>query len=198
MLIATTASARAHRPGPRGGIELEREPSRFGKACQRPVCRDALTCVGVTVGRLPVRDEAGSAAKCTACSPVPLAISSSDAVSRQHPPEDGEDRLAVARDRGGTGGAIWKSIHLELSVPNGAMAVTISINGCPAMHRGAISPGDLIPDIAEPSQHSISGFIVRRSDAVLVGACPAQAGFGQNRNSPAIPPMPRAGVVRNI
>jgi hypothetical protein len=93
-------------------------------------------------------------------------------VSRQHPPEDGEDRLAVARNRRGTGGAIWKSIHLELSVPNGAMAVTISVNGCPAMHRGAISPGDLMPDIAE-SQATIR-FPGSSSDdgrMPLVGAC---------------------------
>jgi hypothetical protein len=66
-----------------------------------------------------------------------------DAPSRQDPPQDGQDRFAVARNCRGTGGAIRENDHLN-SRFSGATAATISINGRPAMCRPETSPEDPI------------------------------------------------------
>jgi hypothetical protein len=66
-----------------------------------------------------------------------------DALSRQDPLQDGQDRFAVARNRRGTGGAIRENDHLN-SRFSGAIAATISMNGHLAMSRPARRGEDLI------------------------------------------------------
>ena len=64
-----------HRPGRRGHVEFDRR-AQVGRVRGRAMGRDARQRLGIDVGRLPDEVREVRSAKYAACSPVPLAISS--------------------------------------------------------------------------------------------------------------------------
>ena len=107
-----------HRPGRRRHVELDRR-AQVGRVRRRAMGFDARERVGIDVGRLPgeVRQVRGEIGRMLAGAARDL---QHGPCGRQDPAQHGEDRIAVARDRGRQlgqlGKAAWKLIGRTVGV----------------------------------------------------------------------------------